>query len=572
MITFKKISYKNLLSVGAFPIVIDFEKTATTLITGKNGSGKSGLGEALVFALYGKPFRKINKGQLVNSINKKEALVELWFEIGEDKYLIRRGIKPNIFEIYKNDKLIDQEAAVRDYQAFLEEFIIKINYKSFTQIVFLGMATYVPFMELPAGARREIIEDLLDIKIFSKMNGLFKEDVSENKGEIKDTQHEIDLLDNSIKQMKSHNSEILALKNQNVDTIREKINTLLEEIKEIDADIVTKKEAISKFDTSGKAEVIKKLDMLKSLESEILVNLRNHRKEHQFFADNRVCPTCTQEISEEFKKKYEATMKSKIVNYVDGLEKLKGQIEKTSKMNEVFSEIETRKRGVESEISTAQSNRDWRIRQIKTNEAQLEEAKNISRSFKNDELVSAEEKVKLSREVFDKLTKTKAEYAIIAGVLKDTGFKSHTIKKYVQVINNLINKYLYDFGLYVDFYLDENFNETIRSRYRDDFSYASFSEGEKMRINLAIMFAWRSLSNSRNSMSSNLLILDETLDGVVDNDGIENLIRTLKTLNKDDNIFVISHRGDQLSDKFDRVLDFKKVNNFTVLNENTEED
>lgn len=567
MINFKKISYKNLLSVGEFPVEINFQSTGTTLITGANGNGKSILGEALIFALYGKPFRKINKNQLVNSINKKGALVELEFDISDDKYVIRRGIKPNIFEIIKNGTLLNQEAAVRDYQSYLEENILKINLRSFTQIVFLGMATYVPFMELPAGSRREIIEDLLDIKVFSKMNTLFKDDLNTNKNDIKDIQSDISLRESLIRQIKSHNEEILKIRNQNTDQISSDIQKNIDLIAEAKLSCQKLEDKMEYFDVAKYNDTKTKFQNLVGLESDIMSNLKTHKKEHQFFTENETCPTCTQEISEEFRIRYESVLKVKIESFLEGLNKIKEVKSRTEKTITELGKIKEHNEAIDNQIRAVRAEISWFERANIDFEKKLVEAKKNSAAFKNDELDAENSRLTSSQKKYDEFIEEKNYYAIVTSVLKDTGFKSHTIKKYVQVINSMINKYLYDFGLYVDFYLDENFNETIKSRYRDDFSYSSFSEGEKMRINLAIMFAWRSLSKTRNSMSSNLLILDETLDGVVDTDGIENLIKTLKTLNKNDNIFVISHRGDQLSDKFDRVINFEKQKNFTIMSE-----
>lgn len=566
MIKFTKISYKNILAVGNHPIEIELTKTQTTLISGLNGGGKSTFGEALIFALYGKPFRKIKKGQLVNSVNKKGLLVELWFEKGDKSYRVKRGISPNIFEIYENDELIDQSAAVRDYQSEFEANILQMNYRAFTQTVMIGMATFVPFMELPAGARREFIEELLDYSIFSTMNQLLKEDVNENKVAINDITKDIDSTKRLIDTIKRHNAEILQMKNKSTDAIHKAIGdaindaeSAMSKIKAYDAELLENEEKLK-----GKNPIVQKIAERQSLIRDFSQDLSQHKKTHSFFAKNDNCPTCEQRLSEMLKEAKIKTESENISSKEEAIEKLEGMIKKLESQVEAFLPVESKLRDLRSKRAEAEIDKQTAMRILKAKKVELENEQEAG-EFKNDELTANEELLVSLKKAFDTESEIKKINALAATVLKDTGIKAHAVKKYVQVINDLINQYLYSFGLYVDFHLDENFEEVIKSRYRDEFSFSSFSEGEKMRINFAIMFAWRNLSKIRNSMSTNLLILDETLDGVVDTDGIGEIIKTLKQLNEKDNIFVISHRADSLSGSFDRNIVFKKDQGFTVL-------
>lgn len=566
MIKFKKIFYKNILAVGNHGIEIDLIKTQTTLISGFNGGGKSTFAEALIFALYGKPFRKIKKGQLVNSVNKKGLLVELWFDKGDKSYHVKRGIGPNLFEIYENGELIDQSAVVRDYQAEFEANILQMNYRAFTQTVMIGMATYVPFMELPAGARREFIEELLDYSIFSKMNQLLKEDANENKHSLNDVTKDIDNSKRMIETIRRHNAEILQMKNKNEDAIYKAIDESLEIAK------IAKEKALSIEDEivsisvnlKGKDENRVKMQDIDALIRDFSNDLSSHRKTHKFFSSNETCPTCEQTISEQIKKAKILAEDEHIESKSAAIDKLNKMADKLSQKALGFAAVEKQIGELRAEQQRCEIDRQAAMKILRAKKAELD-AEKPDAAFKNDELTEAENQLVELKKRYDAESAIKKINASTASILKDSGIKAHAVKKYVQVINDLINQYLYSFGLYVDFHLDENFEEVIKSRYRDEFSFASFSEGEKMRINFAIMFAWRNLSKIRNSMSTNLLILDETLDGVVDTDGIGEIIKTLKQLNENDNIFVISHRADSLSGSFDRNIVFKKDQGFTVL-------
>jgi DNA repair exonuclease SbcCD ATPase subunit len=566
-IHFKKVRYKNVLSSGNAWTEILLDKSKTTLISGSNGSGKSTLLDAITFALYGKPFRKITKPQLVNSINQKELETEIEFNIGAKNYKIRRGIKPNFFEIALNDVLIDQDAAVRDYQSYLEQNILKLNYKSFTQIVILGSATYVPFMELPAHGRREIIEDLIDIKVFSTMNTLLKDIVSSNKESIKENGYQKDMVETRIEAAKDHNDSIREMKEVEAEKIRDKMGAHLKDIENAKAVIETQNVELEAVldDIKDKPDMQKKSEKAKSLRRDIESQMRSHQKELSFYKDHDDCPTCKQGIEQAFKAGIISDKDIKVTELMDGLEKLAVKSKEYDDRLGDISKLEDKMRNINLGIG------DQR--------ATIKVAKNALVSYKN-ELDMAEEEAEAVdmtklleysntlNEINARQTELFAEKevnSVTAQMLKDGGIKAKIIKQYVPVMNKLINKYLQAFDLFVDFRLDENFNEVIKSRFRDAFSYASFSEGEKLRITLAIMLSWRAVAKLRNSVSTNLLILDETLDGALDGVGIEMLIDTLHNLNSDDNIFVISHRGHQFGDKFMSHVKFDKIKNFSQI-------
>jgi DNA repair exonuclease SbcCD ATPase subunit len=566
-IEFQKVRYKNLLSSGNSWTTIPLNESRTTLISGTNGSGKSTLLDAIVFGLYGKAFRKINKNQLINSINGRDTLVEIYFQIGQNKFMVRRGIKPVVFEIWRNNELINQDAASRDYQTYLEQNILNLNYKSFNQIVVLGSATYVPFMELPAHTRREIIEDLLDIQVFSTMNTLLKEKVNNNKESITENSYQQDLIQTKLDSAKEHNASIRKIREDEVAKIREKMSehiSKIEEEKEAIGQIQDNIEEVIKT-INDKQSVKDKKEKAKHLHLDLSTALRNHKKELTFYHDHDNCPTCKQGIEHEFKENIVTEKGVKIKEISGGMEDLSVKMEGYDKRLEEISKVEDQI----SEMNLS----------IGDHRATIKVSKNALVSYKN-ELTKAEEEVEAvdtskleklveqltgietdQQELFDH----KEVLTVVAQMLKDGGIKSRIIRQYIPVMNKLINKYLGAFDLFVDFQLDENFNEVIKSRFRDTFSYASFSEGEKLRITLSIMLAWRSVAKLRNSVATNLLLLDETLDGALDGVGIESLIDTLHNLNADDNIFVISHRGHQFGDKFDAHIRFQKTKNFSEM-------
>ena len=566
-IQFKRVKYKNILSTGNTFTTIEMDESPTTLISGTNGSGKSTLLDAIVFGLYGKPFRKINKPQLINSINQKAMLVEIEFSVGGSDYWIRRGIKPAVFEIYKNGELLNQDAAKRDYQSYLESSILGINYKSFNQIVVLGSATYVPFMELPPHNRREIIEDLLDIQVFSTMGLLAKDRLNTNKDEVSENAYQIEIVESNILLIEKNNEEIRKIRVASVDGIREKMNVHINEIEKHNDTIDAINEKIqSLYETiSDKKDVNEKHMEASRLRQELDMKKREFEKQLNFYHDNDNCPTCQQGIDHDFKENIvneKASKKAEIELAQDKIaDTMEGYQKRITEINEIEEEIQ----GESFKISEIKADIRSAKNSLLTLKAELESAEREVEEVDTTQLNDFTSRLKDYQTSRKSLLDEQTTLNIISTILKDGGIKARIIKQYIPVMNKLINKYLAAFDLFVDFQLDENFNEVIKSRFRDTFSYASFSEGEKLRITLSIMLAWRSVAKLRNSVSTNLLILDETLDGALDGVGIENLIETLHSLNNDDNIFVISHRGDQFAEKFAAHVKFKKVKNFSEI-------
>ena len=566
-INFKRVRYKNILSTGNTFTTIEMCNSPTTLISGTNGSGKSTLLDAIVFGLYGKPFRKINKPQLINSINQKGMLVEIEFTVGGNEYFIRRGIKPVVFEITKNGELIDQDAAKRDYQTYLEQNILGINYKSFNQIVVLGSATYVPFMELPAQQRRDIIEDLLDIQVFSTMGLLAKDRLNENKNAISENAYQVDIIESKVSLTEDSNAKILKIRETEVEKIREKMKVHIAGIEERQEHIDSIQESIEALylTIADKKEVKTRIDKANSIKRDMETSRKTFERELKFYHDNDNCPTCKQGIDHDFKENIvtEKTTRQKEID--QGLEDISKKIqscqERLDAIDVVEEEIQMQSFGsseIKAEIKSFKNALMGFKRELEDAEREVEEVDTSTlREFKD--------KLEVYRQDRKELLEDQSTLSVVSTILKDGGIKSRIIAQYIPVMNKLINKYLAAFDLFVDFQLDENFNEVIKSRFRDTFSYASFSEGEKLRITLSIMLSWRSVAKLRNSVSTNLLILDETLDGALDGVGIENLIETLHTLNNDDNIFVISHRGDQFAEKFASHVKFKKVKNFSEV-------
>jgi DNA repair exonuclease SbcCD ATPase subunit len=566
-IHFSKIRYKNILSVGNYFIELQLDKSPTTLLSGKNGHGKSLVIEAIVFALYGRPFRKINKPQLVNSTNQKDLLVEIEFSIASDRYLIRRGIKPNIFEIWKNGEMLNKDAASRDYQAYLEQNILKMSLKSFSQIVVLGSATYVPFMELPSGQRREIIEDLLDIQVFSTMNNLLKDRISENKAAISENNYRIDLINTKIESAKEHNAEIERMKNVEIEKLRDKVAENLSKIEENTQKVELIENEINELleTISDKSKQKKLQDQLKSLGHDLANRQKQLVNDTSFYNKHDNCPTCKQSIGYAFKNSVLTENNMKTIEVGHGIDQLKAKLDVVERR---LAEISTKEDSINALHSRANEHRletKLLINQMKSFKHDLvnaeKEVDEIDQTKLHDFIKDLKDLQKEQTELYDQ----RETLSIVAAMLKDGGIKTSIIRTYIPIMNKLINQYLSEFELFVDFNLDENFNETIKSRFRDTFSFGSFSEGEKMRISLSIMFTWRAISKLRNSVSTNLLIADETLDGASDSEGIEALINILHKLNAKDNIFVISHRGAEFQDKFHDSLRFEKINNFTYL-------
>ena len=569
MILFKSVTYKNFLATGNNPITISLDSTNTTLIVGQNGAGKSTIIEAIVFALFNKSFRKVNKNQLINSINEKDCVVEVVFSVGATEWLVRRGMKPGIFEIHKNGVLLDQHSSAVDQQKWFEQYVLKLNYKSFTQIVVLGSSTFVPFMQLPAASRREIIEDLLDIRIFSTMNVILKDKIKTSGEELRNFETDIAFLKEKAEMQTNHIKSLEKTAKKTITQKQDKIVELEEGIEVLNKTIETSNnhatqllEELTKFNG---------IDIkIKKLEKEITTNtnlITRTEKEENFFVDNDVCPKCTQPITKDLKKKH-LLQSSKIIHDTTELvEKYKSQLQKANKIIEKQSDMNMEVSDINWDIKS-------KLQTIKTTQKIISDIKNEIEDLKNDSLDIDSEKEKLSaigneglsvqKSIAD-IKDTKRNYDVISSLLKDGGIKSMIIRKYLPVMNQLINKYLQELDFYVNFTLDEEFNESIKSRHRDDFTYSSFSEGEKMRIDLALMFTWRSIAKLKNSANTNLLILDEVFDSSLDVGGTDEFLRIIRGVQDDTNIFIISHKGDVLLDKFDRVMKFDKVKNFSKV-------
>jgi DNA repair exonuclease SbcCD ATPase subunit len=566
-IQFTKVRYKNILSVGNQFIEIDFEEAKTSIISGQNGSGKSTILCVITYCLFNKPFRKINKPQLLNSINKKDLVVELEFTVGASKYMIRRGMKPTIFEIWKDGELLNKDAASRDYQEYLEQSILKMSYKSFTQIVILGSATYVPFMELPAGQRRDIIEDLLDIQVFSVMNNLLKDKISSNKECIGDNNYSVDLLKNKIESAKDHNNEIHKMKQTEVNKLKIKVSENLETIETTNSAIEVLESEITELGNTilDKHKHKKTNDQVTTLLRDLQTKQKTFLREIDFYSNHDNCPTCKQGIEHDFKDNAVKEKNDKYNEIEAGLEQLHEKQNEVQKRLADISNVEDVIQKVHSKANEQRLSVKIIMGQLKNIKIELETAERNVEEIDQSKIVEYLNDLKSMQTVQTDLYEDRETLGIVGAMLKDGGIKTSIIRTYIPIMNKIINQYLSEFELFVDFNLNEDFSETIKSRFRDTFSFASFSEGEKLRISLSIMFAWRALAKLRNSVSTNLLILDEVLDGASDSSGVESLIDILKKLNASDNVFVISHRGEQFGEKFDRHLRFEKVRNFTQL-------
>lgn len=564
---FQSIRWKNFLSTGNVFTEVKLNENKHTLIVGSNGAGKSTILDALSYALYNKPFRNINKPQLLNSINMKNLLVEIEFNVGGDRYMIRRGMKPNVFEIYKNDSMLNQDAASRDYQEYLEKNILKLNHKSFSQIVVLGSASFVPFMQLTAANRRAVIEDLLDIQIFSVMNAILKSRLTENKNMIYDTDHQVSILREKIKLQLEHIRQLKEDKEQIIVNIKTNITKCEETIIVNNGIIETKRKEVSDMiaTISDQQKNNSRLQSLSKLESQLEDKLCRVKKEIEFFHNYDTCPTCRQGIDSNFKCEM-IDSKSSTINEVS--EGLKSLVEQHEKATERQSEIERTLQSInsiEKEITSINNENNLQKSLItryndelkKYNEQKTEIDQN------NTQFNQLELMLKEGQDVKDRLVKEQNVLELVGNLLKDTGIKAKIIKQYIPVMNKLINKYLASMDFFVNFELNENFEEKIKSRYRDEFSYASFSEGEKMRLNLAILFAWRAIAKLRNSASMNILFFDEVLDSSLDNAGIDDFMKIIYNLTTDTNTFIISHKTDVIGDKFTNIIRFEKVKNFS---------
>jgi DNA repair exonuclease SbcCD ATPase subunit len=570
MIVFDKVKYSNFMSTGENAIEVDLSSSSTTLVVGKNGSGKSSLAEAISFALYGKSLRGINKPQLINSVNGKGTLVELYFRVDGKPYMIRRGLKPNLFEIWSGNEMINQDSNVRDYQGFLENNILKMNFKSFGQIVVLGSSSFVPFMQLSSWHRRQVIEDLLDIGVFTKMNAILKDEQSQARLRAAELVGKIEGVKTSIDMQTKHVKKMVSIENAQAKKLQDDINLFVSRknvlIAENDKELSSSTPAdMNKLDADNRLYQAR-LDKLVAHRAAANTRLQHVNTEESFFKKHASCPTCMTPLSDEVRnshiKKCEATkfeingqletiaqMRSEVNSYITDLKKkLKESVERNNRIANRLKSISE----IDQDIARLNGIMQHPIAHSDVDKAKSELDKLIS--LENDLLrQSATE------------SDDRSYNAVIAELLKDSGIKTMIIKQYLPVMNKLINHYLQILDFFVSFTLDENFNETIKSRHLDEFSYASFSEGERMRIDLALLFVWRQVAKMKNSSMTNLLILDETFDSALDSDGIDNLLKILETFSADTNVFVISHRSDALEGKFKSRIEFSKVKNFTEM-------
>lgn len=569
MIVFKSVQWKNFLSTGNSPNKVLLNRSQTTLIIGKNGEGKSTILDALCFALFGKPFRNINKNQLVNSINGKKTVVTIEFSINGKEYKVIRGIKPNLFEIYVNGELMNQDAAARDYQKVLEQQILKLNYKTFTQVVILGSASFVPFMQLSNSMRREVIEDILDIRIFSTMNQLLKEKANGTKSEITRIEQEIQTAKTKVDGQTVLIKTLTAAKSDAIESLLSKVQDNNAEIQRSEDQVASTLTQITALQsqTAKKSEVDDQIEQAKNIRSKLTAKIEHCEHHTEFFNDNDVCPSCSQEIPDHHKSKILQDLNNKITSNNSKIDELQTVLDglntKLTSINDVLTEITD----LNIKVSTYNANISVLNKLNTSMQAEIEEHKkdttNVDEEKRKlkDLALDAMDKIKQKNELLNK--RNLEEVASI--LLKDSGIKTAIIREYLPVMNKLINKYLQAMDAYIHFDLDENFNESVKSRYRDDFTYASFSEGEKMRIDLAILFTWRHIAKMKNSVNTNLLLLDEIFDSSLDTAGTDYFLNLMNQLGENTNIFIISHKGDQLFDKFRSVIKFEKRNDFSVI-------
>ena len=568
MITFHKIRWKNFLSTGNQFTEINFERSQTTLIIGSNGAGKSTVLDALTFSLYGKPFRKINKPQLPNSVNEKDCRVEVEFSVNGVEWKVVRGIKPNLFEIYRNDKPLDQDAAALDQQKWLEKNVLKMKYKSFTQIVILGSSTFVPFMQLSAQNRRDVIEDLLDIKIFSSMGIVIKEKIRNLKEELKVLELKKETLNDKVQMQKDFIEELENRGKENIKEKEDKIQGLLNE----ENNLINANEGINwevqsveqRLETNtGATEKLRKLGNLKG---KISNKVSTITKEHKFFTENTVCPTCNQDIEETFRINRITDAQNKAKELQSGYKELEEAINKEEERERQFTALSKEITNLNNDISKNNARIAGCQRQVRDLESEIQRITDqlANRNVEDDKLTSFKENLKTTYDELATKKDTISYYDFSYSLLKDGGVKSKIIKKYLPLINQQVNRYLQMMDFYINFTLDEEFNETVQSPIHDNFSYSSFSEGEKMRIDLALLFTWREVARMKNSVNTNLLIMDEVFDSSLDGFGTQEFIKIIRYVIQDANVFVISHKTG-LEDRFESVLTFEKVKGFSNL-------
>jgi|TARA_R110000851_G_scaffold230898_5_gene383709 DNA repair exonuclease SbcCD ATPase subunit len=570
MLIFRKLRYKNFLSTGDSFTEIALDRSQTTLVVGKNGAGKSTMTDALSFALFGKPHRNITKPQLINSINGKGCVAEVEFDIGKQEFRIVRGIKPVRFEIYQNGTMINQESNARDYQKFLELNIIKMNHKSFHQIVVLGSSSFIPFMQLPANHRREVIEDLLDINIFSKMNTIMKDRLAKNKEHLKDVIYQNDLIKEKIDLQQSHITKVTKLNQFALDDINTEIEDIESEIDTYKSENEVLTLVIDKHFMDTQERLSKENDInikLVQYAAQFKQQMNVIVKDAKFYTDNDDCPSCGVEIDEHTKNHNIKSCENKAAELSEAMSSLDI---KSNDLQKTIEKLQLEMSDMKDDRVTIRTNNltilnlEKKVKLKRGSAAKMnsQDSDVSAATTALNDLISVRETIIESKST---LSEEQTYFNACNEMLKDTGIKTKIIKEYLPVMNTIVNKYLQILDFFVDFNIDENFNETIRSRYRDAFSYSSFSEGEKMKIDISLLFAWRQIAKLKNSAATNLLILDETFDSSLDQDSVDNLMKIMDTLGTDTNTFVISHKGDMLMDKFRSKIEFTKSRNFSVI-------
>ena len=568
MIIFHNITWKNFLSTGNTPISVNLNESPTTLIIGTNGSGKSTLLDALCFALFNKPFRIIKKDQMVNTINNADTVVEVYFSIGPKKYKIRRGIKPNIFEIFQDGILLNQDASSIDYQKYLEQNIMKLNYRSFCQVVILGSSSYEPFMKMRASYRRDVIEEILDIKVFASMNLLLRSKQQDLTKDITTMRHQVDLIENKVNLQEKHYEELqgrdtdaITRKKEDIEKAQQGKRDYMVRINSLNNEIETNKLKLQNKDTTKS-----KFLQLQKLESKIDTNLKTHKRTLKFFEENTNCPVCTQELEPSFKQEKINEEKAAVDKLNNGYKQLLTEITNTEekilnidKVSETIRTIETNVSKLNHSVDEIKRHSDRIQDEIEL--LQVEDASGLN--IKEEILKLKQDLVKTMGER-DEVIEEKKYIDVLRQIVDDSGARAQIIKKYIPVMNTLINKYLQSMDFFISFHLDEEFKETVKSRHMDSFNYNNFSEGEKMRIDLSLLFTWRSIAKMKNSVNTNLLILDEIFDSSLDGQGTDDFFKIIATLSKE-NVFIISHKGDIMFDKFTNIIKFEKYQNFTRL-------
>jgi len=568
MIIFKTITWQNFLSTGQHPTTVNLDNSSTTLIVGTNGAGKSTILDALTFSLYGKSFRKINKGQLVNSVNEKGCLVNIEFSVNNTDWKVERGIKPNIFKIYRNGEELNQSHSAIDQQKWLEQNVLKMNYKSFTQIVILGSSTFVPFMQLPVSSRREVVEDLLDIKIFSSMNDIIKTKIRMIRDEVKTLElkkesikDKVDMQKDFIKKIENQSKEDIDSKLNTIDSINAEIEKAFQWGLDKDLELNNIREQVLKFEDSGS-----RLREFGSIKGKMSQKISSIVKEHKFFTDNTVCPTCDQSIEESFRVNRIRDSQNKAEELRKGFDDLQKAIKDEELRESQFKQLSKELSNLLNGISTNNAQITGHQRQVKRLESEVQTITSQieNRNTEHEKLETFRESL---QETYDRLAERKEKvtyYDFIHTLLKDGGVKGKIINKYLPLINRQVNRYLQMMDFYINFKLDEEFNESIETPIHEDFTYASFSEGEKMRVDLSLLFTWREIARLKNSVNTNLLIMDEVFDSSLDGFGTDEFLKIIRYVIKDANIFVISHKTG-MEDKFDEVIKFEKVKGFSKM-------